>query len=40
MVKHLTFDAGRNLLCSVGQDNVIKLWQVREVLAGTRMTGP
>jgi len=40
VVKHLTFDAGRNLLCSVGQDNVIKLWQVREVLAGTRMTGP
>ena len=40
VVKHLNFDASRCLLASVGQDNVIKLWQMREVLAGQRMTGP
>ena len=40
VVKHLHFDASRCLLASVGQDNVIKLWQMREVLEGQRMTGP
>ena len=40
VVKHLHFDASRCLLASVGQDNVIKLWQMREVLSGQRMTGP
>ena len=27
LVKQLSLDAGRNLLCSVGEDNVIKLWR-------------
>ena len=27
LVKQLSLDADRNLLCSVGEDNVIKLWR-------------
>ena len=27
LVKQLSLDAGRNLICSVGEDNVIKLWR-------------
>ena len=26
-MKQLSLDADRNLLCSVGEDNVIKLWR-------------
>ena len=40
VVKHLNFDSSRSLLATVGQDNIIKLWQIKEVLAGQRMTGP
>jgi len=40
VVKHLQFDAGRCLLATVGHDNIIKLWQIRDMLGGVRMTGP
>ena len=40
IVKHLYFDSERCLLATVGQDNVIKIWKVKEVLEAGRMAGP
>ena len=40
VVKHLHFDPGRNLLATVGQDNIIKLWNIRDMLQADNMSGP
>ena len=36
----MDFDASRKLLATVGQDHVIKVWDVSMVLMGERMEGP
>ena len=40
IVKHMDFDPSRKLLATVGQDHVIKLWNLSEVLLGEQMEGP
>jgi len=40
VVKHLFYDSSRSLLGTVGHDNVIKLWQVKDILEAGRMSGP
>jgi len=40
VVKHMDFDASRKVLATVGQDHVIKLWDMSEVLLGQQMEGP
>lgn len=40
VVKHMSFDPGRRLLATVGEDHVIKLWELTAVLEGSTMTGP
>jgi len=40
IVKHMNFDASRKMLATVGQDHVIKLWDMSEVLVGQQMEGP
>ena len=36
----MDFDASRKVLATVGQDHVIKLWDMSEVLLGQQMEGP
>ena len=40
VVNHLHFDPGRQLLATVSQDNIIKLWNIKEMLEAAIMTGP
>ena len=40
IVKHLHYDPGRQLLATVTQDNIIKLWNIKEMLEAAIMTGP
>ena len=39
-MKHLHYDPGRQLLATVTQDNIIKLWNIKEMLEAAIMTGP
>jgi len=39
-VKNMNYDPARQLLCTVGQDHVIKVWNMKAVLEGSTMTGP
>ena len=40
VVKHLHYDPSRQLLATVTQDNIIKLWNIKEMLEAAIMTGP
>ena len=40
IVNHLHFDPGRHLLATVTQDNVIKIWNIKEMLEADAMRGP
>ena len=40
VVNHLHYDPGRQLLATVSQDNIIKLWNIKEMLEAAIMTGP
>jgi len=40
IVKHMSYDTGRQLLATVGQDHVIKIWNMKTVLEGSSMAGP
>ena len=39
-MNHLHYDSGRQLLATVSQDNIIKLWNIKEMLEAAIMTGP
>eukprot|EP00088_Acartia_fossae_P029937 TRINITY_DN30865_c0_g3_i1.p1 TRINITY_DN30865_c0_g3~~TRINITY_DN30865_c0_g3_i1.p1 ORF type:complete len:108 (-),score=23.41 TRINITY_DN30865_c0_g3_i1:139-462(-) len=40
VVSWLDFDEERDLLASVGKDNIIKMWNIKDTLQGNVMTGP
>lgn len=40
IVKHMSYDADKQWLATVGQDHVIKIWKIKAVLEGSSMAGP
>lgn len=40
VVKHMDFEADRQLLLTVGKDHVLKMWDVSKILEASVMTGP
>jgi len=40
VVSWLDYDEGRELLLSVGKDNVIKLWDIKDILQTSSLAGP